>query len=99
MTDTRIVRWILIALILTGLQFWIVVGPWYPKNSFVLFLLLLFFAVPSIGAFWMLYMVVRHEKHQVPLILVALVPFMFLWYYFELGRTRKLLTRELTDND
>ena len=61
-----------------------------------LFLLIVLFGVPPIGAFWMMYTVVRYEKSPVPMLLLALVvPFSFVWYYFE--RVRASNVGKLTD--
>jgi len=49
------------------------------------------FAVPPVGAFWMMYMSIRYEKKPLPFVLLALlIPFTFLWYYFERVRPGKL---------
>ncbi len=47
------------------------------------------FAVPPIGAFWMMYMAIRHENSPFPLILLACVPYASVWYYFDRVRTNK----------
>jgi hypothetical protein len=88
------ILWIVLALALLGLAFWFVVSPWYPKNSFILFLIAVYFGAPSIGAFWMIYIAIRHEKHPFPIIALALLPYTFIWYYFERYRKRKHITRE-----
>ena len=46
--------------------------------------------IPTVGAFWMMYMSVRDEKNPLPLILLAMIPFTFLWYYFDRVRPREL---------
>jgi len=44
----------------------------------MLFLLCLLVAVPPIGAFWMMYQVIRYERHPFPLIVLAMfAPFVF----------------------
>jgi hypothetical protein len=48
------------------------------------------FAIPPLGAFWMMYMSIRNEKSPFPMVLLAFIPFTFLWYYFERVRTGKL---------
>lgn len=86
--------WILVAVGLTALALWIVVGPWYPRNPLVILLVTAFFGMPALGGFWMLYIAVRHEKNPLPLLLLAFLPWAFLWYYFERVRPRQHLTRE-----
>ena len=49
------------------------------------------FAVPPFGAFWMMYVAIRYEKNPFPMILIALIPFTFVWFYFERVRRGKLL--------
>ena len=48
------------------------------------------FGIPPFGAFWMMYMSIRHEKSPLPMILLAFIPFTFLWYYFERVRRGKV---------
>ena len=90
----KIFLWILLGIAVTALAFWMVVSSWFPRNPVVELLTFAFFGAPSVGAFWMLYMAIRHEKHPLPLILLAFVPYAFLWYYFERVRPGKHLTRE-----
>jgi hypothetical protein len=51
------------------------------------------FAVPPVGAFWMMYTSIRYEKSPLPMILLAFIPFSFLWYYFERIRPGSLQNR------
>ena len=46
------------------------------------------------GAFWLLYVAVRFEKHPLPFILLAFLPYGFLGYYFERVRPNKHKTRD-----
>jgi hypothetical protein len=63
-----------------------------PESSpAILFAFVAVFAVPPFGAFWMMYMAIRYEKNPFPMILLSLIPFMFLWFYFERVRRGKLL--------
>jgi hypothetical protein len=41
----------------------------------------------AIGLFWMIYHSLRYEEKPLPYILLALVPFMFVWYYMERSRS------------
>ncbi len=47
----------------------------------------------------MLYIAVRHEKHPLKFILLAFIPYSFIWYYFECVRPGKHLTREKAAGD
>jgi hypothetical protein len=84
--------WILIGLLIAGLAFWTIATHEGSQNPVFVFLVVVVFAVPPIGAFWMLYMSVRHEKKPLPLMLLAFVPYAFLWYYFERVRTGKYIS-------
>jgi len=60
-------------------------------HPLMLYALTILFAVPALGAFWMMYVSVRYEKKPFALLLLALlVPFSFIWYYFERIRPGKL---------
>ena len=67
----KTVYWFLLSVILTGLAFWFVVSPWYPRNPIAVFLITAFFGAPSIGALWMLFMAIRYERHPLGTILLA----------------------------
>ncbi len=86
---TKIFLWMLLGLLVTGIAFWMLASPGVPKNPLLTFLIIVIFAVPPIGAFWMLYMSIRYEKNPLGMILLAFVPYAFLWYYFERFRPRR----------
>jgi len=92
----KLLLWILLGLGVTVVAFWIVVAPWFPKNPFLEDLAVVFFMAPSVGAFWMLFMVIRNERKPLPLVLLAFIPYAFLWYYFERVRPRKHVQRQST---
>jgi hypothetical protein len=91
----KILLWIGVAV--TGLAFWMVVSPWFPKDPGIEFLVLVFFSMPAMGAFWMLYVAIRNERHPLPIVLLAFLPYTFLWYYSERVRHGKHKTRVLTE--
>jgi hypothetical protein len=89
----KLFLWVILGIVVLGLAAWMITVPGPPRGP-VLFLFVIIFAVPPVGAFWMLYQVIRYEKQPLPLILLAFfVPFVFLWYYFERVRPRKHQTR------
>ncbi len=88
--------WILLGFIVAGLAFSVVISPWFPKNLVAESLIFVFFCAPAAGAFWMLYVATRNERHPFPIILLAFVPYAFLWYYFERVRIGKHKTRATT---
>lgn len=81
--------WIVVGLLVTGIAFWMITTEQGGGNPAVVFLVVVIFAVPPIGAFWMLYMSIRYEKNIFPVVLMALFPYGFLWYYLERVRTGK----------
>lgn len=85
--------WVVLTIGLTSFALWIVAGPWAPKNSLATFSIAAFFGLSAVGGFWMLYMALRYEKHPLWFLLLALIPYTFLWYYFERVRPRRHLTR------
>jgi uncharacterized membrane protein YqjE len=92
----RSLFWALVALGLTGLAYWIVLGPWLPKNQIEMALTVVLFTLPTPGAIWMIRIAVRSEKNSLPMVLLAFFPYAFLWYYFERVRPRKHTTQERT---
>ena len=60
------------------------------NNPAILIAFVALFGIPPLGAFWMIYMSIRHEKNPLPIVLLAFIPFTFLWYYFERVRLRTL---------
>jgi hypothetical protein len=92
----KILLWILLGLAVTGIAFFMVISPWFPRNPVIESLVFVFFSAPSVGAFWMLYVAIRNERHPLPIILLAFLPYTFLWYYFERVRPGKHRTRVLT---
>jgi hypothetical protein len=61
------------------------------SNPAVLFALVVLFTILPVGAFWMMYMSIRHEKSPLPMLLLAFIPFTFVWFYFERVRPGKLI--------
>lgn len=51
------------------------------------------FGVPAIATYWMIYDAVRYEKRPWPYIVLAFVPYLFIWHYFERVRKRGPLER------
>jgi hypothetical protein len=87
----KLFAWIFLGFIVTGIGFWFVAMPGVPRNPFLMFIVVGVFGLPPIGAFWMLYVAVRYEKHPLPLVLLAMLSYTFLWCYFERIRPRKAL--------
>jgi hypothetical protein len=76
------------------LAYIISVGLPHGPGALVAFALVGLFAIPCVGALWMMYISIRCEKKPLPLLLLAIfIPFSFLWYYFERVRPRSLENR------
>jgi hypothetical protein len=80
--------WIVIAFCMTMLEIWAIFSRLGPMNfanqPILLALIISTFTASGLGGCWMLFRIVRHEKHLFPLVLVPLlIPNSFLWYYFE----------------
>lgn len=73
----------------TAVAAWAIMRPGVPANSLFSLLILAVFVVPPLGTFWMLYVSIRHEEHPLPIILLAFVPYAFLWYNSERVKTGK----------
>ncbi len=71
------------ALIVTG-------GQAPESHPLTLFGLVMLFGIPPVGSFWMMYVSIRYERKPLPILLLAFIPFTFLWYYFERVRPGKL---------
>ena len=87
--DVKNFLWVCLGFAVTGFAFWIVTTTeTIPPRPLPLVLLALVFGVSPLGTFWMLYMVIRHEKRIMPYALLAFIPYFFLGYYFERVRGR-----------
>jgi hypothetical protein len=87
--------WVLLGLGVTGVAFWLVTSPWFPKNPVIETIVFAFFALPSVGAFWMLYVAVRFERNPTAYVFLAFIPYSFMWYYFERVRGGTLMKRKV----
>ncbi len=76
--------------VMAGATLLIARGQAPESNSAILLAFIALFAIPPLGAFWMMYMSIRHEKSPFPLLLLAFIPFTFMWYYFERVRPGKM---------
>jgi hypothetical protein len=67
----------------------ILLKPSALAGQFFFPILITFGLVAPIGALWAVYQAIRHEKDHLKCIaIILLIPFGFLWYYFERYRTR-----------
>ncbi len=89
----RTLLWVLLIGGLTLVAVWIVIAPWTPQNVLVITTIAALFGLSSLGGFWMLYMAIRYERYPVRFVALSLLPFAFIWYYFERVRAGKHKTR------
>jgi hypothetical protein len=82
----------LILALVTMFALWLVLGTWLPKTAISLTAVVAFFLCAPIGALWMLYDCSVRERPPFIYFLLALVPYAFVWYYFDRVRPRKLRT-------
>jgi hypothetical protein len=94
----KLFLWVLLGLAILRTAFWLITTS-AGQNPLIILLSVLVFAVPPLGTFWMFYVTIRYEKRPLPLILVAFVPYAFLWYYFERVRPGKLTRPDGTATD
>lgn len=72
-------------------------GPSPENHPVVLVILIALFGIAPLGAFWMMYMSIRCEKKPLAMLVLALlIPFTFLWYYFERVRPKNFTNRDIT---
>jgi hypothetical protein len=90
----KLFAWVFLGLGITGMAFWFAISPWFPRSPLAEDLIVVFFSAPSVGAFWMIYMAIRHERRPLAYILLAFIPYTFLWYYFDRVRPRKFVLRQ-----
>ena len=90
----RMFLWSILGFAVAGLAFWIVTSTaTIPPLPLPLLMLAFVFGVSPLGTFWMLYIVIRHEKNPLPYLLLAFIPYFFMGYYFERVRTNRLEKR------
>lgn len=91
---TRMLVWAVVGYATAGLAFWLfVITATDPPQLLAFIGLGAVFAVGPLGCFWMLYFVIRHEKHPLPWMLLAFVPYFAVGYYFERVRRNGLGAR------
>ena len=87
----KLLLYITLGFVALGVAAVLIAGGAAPdRNPAVLFAFVALFAIPPLGAFWMMYVSIRHEKNPFPMVLLALIPFTFLWFYFERVRPGKV---------
>ena len=90
----KLTIWIVIGILVEGIAFGVIASPNMPRGSVFVFLVVVIFLLPPFGGFWMIYMAIRYERHPLTTILLAFLPYTFVWYYFERVRPNKHLSRD-----
>jgi hypothetical protein len=67
--------------------------PHHGVPSFVDMIAALASFAANIGALWMWYQAIRYEIHPLKFIIIAVLPFSFMWYYFERYAKRRGIHR------
>lgn len=98
MTQLKLIAWVAFGFVVAGIAFWFVTSARGPANPFLIAFLAIVFVAAPCGTFWMLYMSIRYEKRPLPTMLLAFIPYTFLWYYFERVRSGRLTTNRQPAN-
>jgi hypothetical protein len=85
----KLLLWVLTGSSVAGVSFWLVIVT--QANPLPVSVFVLANAAATVGAIWMMELAVREEKHPGPMIWLAVLPFSFLWYYFERVRPSRAL--------
>jgi hypothetical protein len=72
--------WFVPMAIFVPLLFAVVARPALLKSNYVATILMVLILANNLGAFWMLYQAVRYEKRVLKYVVMAFMPFMFIWY-------------------
>ncbi len=72
--------WFIPMCIYLVLFFGVWVRPFLFQNIYIAVFLVCFTFIANIGGFWMIYQAVRYERRVGRYVLLAFVPFMFVWY-------------------
>jgi hypothetical protein len=82
---------VVLANVIMGLVFFL---PPLGDHWILITLVLVVFAVPAIGWYWNVYDAMRYEKRPWPHVLLSLIPYWFVWHYFERVRKRSVAERQ-----
>jgi hypothetical protein len=80
---------IILAVALNVAMGWTVIGPFHTNTLFRLLIVVTLIVVANLGTFWMLYFAIRNEKHPLLYVVIAFIPYSFLWYLFSRVNTEK----------
>lgn len=84
-----------VAAVIYAVALWVVLTPGIPHIPLFMLVVVTVFVIPPLGGWWLVFMVIRHEKRIFPMVLLAFVPDGFVWYYFERVRSTTQKSRRL----
>jgi len=87
---TKMFFWATLSWAVVGVLFWIThAAGKFPLNPLWVLIWIFVCGAAAIGGFWMLYTVIRQEKHPLLFVMLALiVPYFWVGYYVERVRER-----------
>jgi len=85
----KLIITVCVGLAVLGVAAWVLSAAQLSVDSGLFFVILVIFMIPPFGGLWMVYMSIRYEKNPWPMILLALLPYSFVWYYLERYRFLK----------
>lgn len=81
------IGWAAFLALTTVFAIWPLVST-FPQSRLETLTVVAFYIIHPFGALWMLVQVIRGEREKWPLILLAFIPYSFVWYYFDRNRKR-----------
>ena len=91
---SHFLAWFVPMLVYVVLCFGVSVRPELIRNIFFVVFLISLSMLANFGAYWMLYQAVRYERRVGRYVLLAFVPFMFVWYSLVRVPLRKEFQRD-----
>jgi hypothetical protein len=83
MISVKLTAYVFAGFLVAGVALLLIARSGPNVNPLLMMVFVAIFAVPPLGGFWMMYQAIRYEKEPFPLVLLAFIPYTFLWYYFE----------------
>jgi hypothetical protein len=77
---SHFLAWFVPMVVYLVLYFGVWLRPTLMHNLFFLFFVMSLSMLSNFGAFWMIYQAIRYERRVGRYVLLAFVPFMFVWY-------------------
>ena|SRR5580765_206475 len=91
---SHFLAWFVPMVVYLVLYFGVWLRPILMQNLFFLFFVMSLSLLSNFGAFWMIYQAIRYERRVGRYVLLAFVPFMFVWYALVRVPLRKEFERD-----